>query len=183
MDKLIIDEHQLLERLNLSHVEAIFKAIDQNRQFLQKWIPFVDFTHKVNDTERFVRSILEKPTTRRDDVYVIWYNHEFGGLIGFKDQDRVNDKIEIGYWLIEKMTGHGIASAAVRKLVNLAFRNMEMNRVQIRCGVGNQKSAAIPHRLGFTLEGIERAGERHNHTYIDLEVYSLLKKEWVETLF
>jgi len=71
----------------------------------------------------------------------------------------------------------------VRKLVEFAFRNMEMNRVQIRCGVGNHKSAAIPRRLGFTLEGIERAGERHDHSYIDLEVYSLLKKEWVETLF
>jgi len=183
MEKLIIDEHQILERLTLTHVEVIFNAINQNRKFLQKWLPFVDFTHKVNDTERFVRSILEKPTARRDEVFVIWYQHEFAGLIGFKDPDRINDKIELGYWLIEKMTGKGIASSAVNKLVDLAFRNMEMNRVQIRCGVGNQKSAAIPLRLGFSFEGIERCGERHNHTYIDLEVYSLLKKEWVKTLF
>jgi len=67
-------------------------------------------------------------------------------------------------------------------MVNLAFRNMDMNRVQIRCGVGNDKSSAIPRRLGFTFEGIERAGERHNHVYIDLEVYSLLKREWTESL-
>lgn len=183
MEKLLIDDRQFLERLSLSHVEAIFKAIDQNRSFLRKWLPFVDFTHKVNDTERFVRSILEKPSARRDEVYVIWYQHEFAGLIGFKDADRVNDKIELGYWLIEKMTGKGIATAAVRKMVNLAFRNMEMNRVQIRCGVGNQKSSAIPRRLGFSLEGTEREGERHKQTYIDLEVFSLLKKEWAQTLF
>jgi ribosomal-protein-serine acetyltransferase len=183
MEKLIIDEHQFLERLTLSHVETIFKAIDQNRAFLRKWLPFVDFTHKVNDTERFVRSILEKPAARRDEVYVIRYKQEFAGLIGFKDADRVNDKIEIGYWLVEKMTGKGIAMAATRKMVNLAFRNMEMNRVQIRCGVGNHKSAAIPRRLGFIFEGIERGGERHNHSYIDLEVYSMLKSEWAETLF
>ena len=183
MEKLIIDDHQFLERLTLSHVQTIFKAIDQNRKFLHQWLPFVDFTRKVIDTERFVRSILEKPIARRDEVYVIWYKDEFAGLIGFKDTDRINDKIEIGYWLIEKMTGKGIAAAATRKMVNLAFRNMEMNRVQIRCGEGNYKSAAIPRRLGFSLEGIERGGERHDHTYIDLEVYSLLKKEWVETLF
>jgi ribosomal-protein-serine acetyltransferase len=183
MEKLIIDDYQYLERLTLSHVELIFNAIDQNRQFLRKWLPFVDFTQKMNDTERFVRSILEKPATRRDEVYVIRYKNEFAGLIGFKDPDRVNDKIEIGYWLIEKMTGKGIATAAVRKMINLAFRNMEMNRVQIRCGVGNHKSSAIPLRLGFSLEGIERDGERHNHSYIDLEVYSLLRKEWAQTLF
>jgi ribosomal-protein-serine acetyltransferase len=183
MEKLIIDDRQFLERLNLSHVEAIFTAIDQNRKFLRKWLPFVDFTQKQIDTERFVKSILEKTSTNRDEVYVIWYKHEFAGLIGFKDIDRINDKIEIGYWLIEKMTGKGIASAATRKMVNLAFRNMEMYRVQIRCGVGNDKSSAIPRRLGFSFEGIERGGERHDRSYIDLEVYSLLKKEWAETLF
>ena len=179
----MIDDRQFLEKLNLSHFEVIFIAIDQNRKFLRKWLPFVDFTHKQIDTERFVRSILEKTSTNRDEVYVIWYKHEFAGLIGFKDIDRINDKIEIGYWLIEKMTGKGIASAATRKMVNLAFRNMEMNRVQIKCGVGNDKSSAIPRRLGFSFEGIERNGERHDRSYIDLEVYSLLKKEWAETLF
>lgn len=183
MEKLIIDEHLFLERMNLSHIEVIFKAIDQNRKFLRKWLPFVDFTIKMNDTERFVKSILEKPVSKRDEVYVIWYNHEFAGLIGFKDADRINDKIEIGYWLIEKVTGKGLATSATRKMINLAFRNMDMNRVQIRCGVGNDKSSAIPRRLGFSLEGIERAGERHNHDYIDLEVFSLLKQEWAKTLF
>jgi len=183
MEKLTIDDHLFLERLNLSHVDLIFKTIDQNRKFLRKWLPFVDFNQKAKDTEKFVRSILEKPISVRDEVYVIWYKHEFAGLIGFKDADRVNDKIEIGYWLAEKMTGKGIATAAARKMVNLAFRNMDMNRVQIRCGVGNEKSSAIPRRLGFSFEGVERAGERHNHEYFDLEVYSLLKREWAETLF
>ena len=183
MEKLTIDDHLFLERLNLSHVEAIFNAIDQNRKFLRKWLPFVDFTKKISDTERFVRSIIEKVSSHRDEVYVIWYKHEFAGLIGFKDIDRINDKIEIGYWLIEKLTGKGIATAATRKMVNLAFRNMDMNRVVIRCGVGNEKSSAIPHRLGFSFEGIERNGERHNHSYIDLEVFSLLKQEWAKTLF
>lgn len=183
MEKLIIDENQFLEKLNLTHVEAIFNAIDQNRRFLRKWLPFVDFTFKIADTDRFVRSILEKSSANRDEVYIIWHKHEFAGLIGLKDIDRVNDKIEIGYWLIEKMTGKGIATAATRKMVNLAFRNMEMNRVQIRCGVGNDKSSAIPRRLGFSFEGVERNGERHNHSYIDLEVFSLLKPEWAKTLF
>lgn len=183
MEKLIIDDHQELERLNLWHVEPIFTAIDQNRQFLRKWLPFVDFTHRVRDTERFVRSILEKTSARRDEVYIVKYDNQFAGLVGFKEADRINDKIEIGYWLVESMTGKGIATAAVRKMINLAFRNMDMNRVQIRCGVGNHKSSAIPRRLGFTLEGTERAGERHKNAYIDLEVYSLLKSEWVEWLF
>jgi ribosomal-protein-serine acetyltransferase len=183
MEKLNIDDYTFLEKLNLTHVEPIFHAIDQNRVFLRKWLPFVDFTHKTIDTERFVKSVIAKVSSNRDEVYVIWHKFEFAGLIGFKDIDRVNDKIEIGYWLIQKMTGKGIATEATRKMINLAFRNMDMNRVVIRCGVGNSKSSAIPRRLGFSFEGIERCGERHNQLYIDLEVFSLLRNEWVNTLF
>lgn len=183
MEKLEIDVHQYLEKLKIGHVNDIFLAIDQNRRFLRKWLPFVDFTNKIGDTEKFVRSVLSKQSAHRDEVYVIWYKSEFAGLIGFKEIDHLNNKVEIGYWLIERMTGKGIATAATRKMINLAFRNMNMNRIQIRCGVGNEKSSAIPRRIGFSFEGIERCGERHKNTYIDLEVYSLLKSEWVKSLF
>jgi ribosomal-protein-serine acetyltransferase len=183
MEKLMIDENIFLEKLNLTHVEIIFHGIDQNRSFLRKWLPFVDFTHKISDTEMFVRSVIDKVLSNRDEVYVIWHKFEFAGLIGFKDIDRVNDKLEIGYWLIPKMTGKGIATKATLKMINLAFRNMDMNRIVIRCGVGNEKSAAIPKRLGFSLEGVERNGERHNQSFIDLEIFSLLRSEWAKTLF
>ena len=182
MDQFVIDEHLRLEKIKLLYAETIFNCIDSNREFLRKWLPFVDHTQRVRDTEMFIRSIIDKPYGERDDVFMIWYKNEFAGLIGFKDTDFLNYKTEIGYWLAEKMTGKGIALRSAKKLVNIAFRNMNMNRVQIRCGIGNNRSSAIPRKLGFSLEGIERDGERHSGKYIDLEVYSLLKKEWIESL-
>lgn len=182
MIKLIVDENTILEELNITHVENIFVAINNNRKFLRKWLPFVDFTNKPSDTEKFVRSILKKSIALREKVFVIWYTDLFAGLIGFKEHDRINDKIEIGYWLIENMTGKGIITNSTRKMVDYAFRNLDMNRIQVKCGVGNMKSSAVPRRLGFVFEGIERHGERHNKKYIDLEVYSLLRHEWAQTL-
>lgn len=182
MDQYIIDEYLSLEKIKLLHAEMIFNCIDENREHLRKWLPFIDYTQRVRDTELFIRSIIDKPYGERDDVFVIWYKNEFAGLIGFKDTDFLNYKTEIGYWLAEKMTRKGIAIRSVKKLVNIAFRNLNMNRVQIRCGIGNTRSAAIPGKLGFRMEGIERDGERHTGKYIDLEVYSLLKKEWIESL-
>lgn len=183
MDQFIIDEQLTLEKIKLSHAEMIFNAIDSNRDFLQTWLPFVEFTRQVRDTELFIRSIIEKPYTQRDDVFVIWFKGSFAGLIGFKDTDFLNYKTEIGYWLIERMTGKGIALRSTQKMINIAFRNLNMNRIQIRCGIGNHKSSAIPRKLGFSLEGVERDGERHSGKYINLEVFSLLRKEWIQTLF
>ena len=182
MEKLSIDDDLYLENVRIAYAELIFKSIDADREHLRRWLPFVDHTRVVRDTELFIRSIVDKPRGERDDVYMIWYKHEFAGLIGFKDTDRINSKVEIGYWLLKRMTGKGIATRATGKMINLAFRNLKMNRIQIRCGVGNTRSSAIPRRLGFTLEGIERAGERHSDRFIDLEIYSLLRNEWVDKL-
>lgn len=42
---------------------------------------------------------------------------------------------------------------------------------------GNTKSIAVPIRLGFTFEGVERNGELLHGHFIDLEVYGLLKSD------
>jgi hypothetical protein len=47
-----------------------------------------------------------------------------------------------------------------------------------QCGVGNQPSRNIPHRLEFHFEGIERAGELYpDGKFIDIKVYSKLRDE------
>ena len=47
----------------------------------------------------------------------------------------------------------------------------------IKTAVGNTKSSAIANNLGFKFEGLERDGELLNGVYIDLEIYSFLKKD------
>lgn len=180
MKQLIVNNRIRLEQIKYTHAFQIFQAIDQNRDFLSKWLPFVEQTHTQEDTESFIRSVLAVPGDEREDVFVIWDQDRFAGLIGLKDTDRQNLKTEIGYWLIEKMTGKGIMKRSVEVLLSYLFMNTQMNRIQIKCGVGNEKSAAIPKRLGFHFEGVERDGEKHQNGFIDLEVYSIVRREWAK---
>ncbi|MEL7585743.1 MAG: GNAT family protein [Prolixibacteraceae bacterium] len=178
MKSLTVNNQIRLEQIKYNHAFQIFQAIDQNRGFLSAWLPFVDQTRTQEDTESFIRSVLAEPADVREDVFVIWYQDHFAGLIGFKDTDLPNMKTEIGYWLTERMTGKGIMKCTVEALVSYTFMNMNMNRIQIKVAVGNDKSAAIPKKLGFYFEGVERAGEKHKYRFLDLEIYSLLKSEW-----
>lgn len=60
-------------------------------------------------------------------------------------------------------------------------RNQNIKRIQIRCATGNVASNGIPVRLGFRLEGTERAGELlASGEYADIHVYSILKEELME---
>ncbi|MDR4191123.1 GNAT family N-acetyltransferase, partial [Bacillus pseudomycoides] len=52
--------------------------------------------------------------------------------------------------------------------------------IEIRWGVENQNSRAIPGRLGFKLDGVMRDEEWVYDHFHDLTVYSLLASEWKE---
>ncbi len=177
MEHLEVDRNIRLEAIKMSMAKEIFDTIERDRNYLQPWLPFIELTEKLADTEKFIHSILNQPQNKKDEVYAIWFKNEFAGLIGFKETDWLNRKTELGYWLSEKMQSKGIATKCVEKLIRYSFQKLKLNRVQIKTAVGNSKSAAIPKRLGFKFEGVERAGEKHNHKYFDLKVYSLLKSD------
>lgn len=179
MESIQINSELQLEAVQLNMSEVIFEAIDQNREFLKKWLPFVDQTQHVKHTEEFIKSIVAQRGKKKDEVFAIWYNLRFAGLIGFKDTDRINRKTELGYWLVPQMQGKGIITTCVQKLTKIAFEKLGMNRVQIKVARGNEKSMAIPKRLGFQFEGTERQGEFHQGRYLDLEVYSFLKSDFI----
>lgn len=177
IEDIIVSDSITLKILSLLDYQAIYYGIDQNRVFLRKWLPFVDSTKSDKDTLAFVKSVVDD-VERRQEIFTIWYEGEFAGLIGLKDIDYLNRKLEIGYWLIERMTGKGIMTLSVEALINFVFVKLEMNRIQIKCAIGNKESSAIPKRLSFHFEGVERQGERHQERYLDLEIYSIVKKEW-----
>ncbi len=178
MEDLVVDKEIKLKKIKLSDAAVVFETIRQNRQFLRTWLPFVDQTRTGDDTGAYIRLMLSEPVRQHNQVFTIWFLGEFAGLAGYKEMDTVNHKLEIGYWLSEKMQGKGIMTRTVEKMTGHAFHEMQMNRVQIKVAVGNSRSSAIPKRLGFLFEGIERNGEFHTFRYFDLEVYSMLKSEW-----
>lgn len=182
MEYLSVDDDIHLEKLRKAHADEVFRIIDRDRAYLRKWLPFVDQTRQVKDTQAFIDSLCSVVNRDKNAIYLVWYRGEPAGLAGFKDIDPVNHRTEIGYWLAEHLQGKGIITRSAGKLLDFGFRNLKMNRIQIKVAEGNLKSIAIPHRLGMVCEGVERAGEFHTDRYHDLEVFSMLKSEWVERL-
>jgi ribosomal-protein-serine acetyltransferase len=176
--EIIVSENVILKLLTQESAGVIFEATNSNRQSLRRWLPFVDNTWKGEDTENFIKCILRDSGPKYDVVYEIWYLNSFAGLIAIKEVDEWNKRAELGYWLVPRFEGKGIMVSCCTAVLYFAFSNLGLNRVQIKVGIGNARSSRIPERLGFKFEGIERAGEKFPDHYNDLEVYSMLKKEW-----
>lgn len=178
--QLPIDDDLYLRLARTQDAEALFQIIDTQRPYLREWLPFIDMSTSTSVTELYLQSMTAVGNSR-DLLFVMVYREEAAGLIGFKEIDSYNKKLEIGYWLSEKLQGKGIVRRSCETLIRYAFEKMEMNRIQIKVGVGNSKSSRIPQKLKFSLEGIQREAEYLNGRFHDLEMYSLLKHEWYST--
>ena len=170
-----VSEDIKLIPLSVDDIFKIFNTLDSEREYMREWLPFVDTTHVPEDTGNYVNHILQT----EDQQFTIYYKDKFVGLIGFKDTDTTNRKLEIGYWLSQYVQGKGIMTQSVQKVVEFAFNELAMNRIQIKVAVDNMKSRSIPERLGFRFEGIERDGELLvDNKYTDIAIYGLLRKEF-----
>jgi len=88
--EIIVDDTILLKELGLDDVEAIFNTIVNERDYLEEWLPFVEFTREISYTRRFVENYLNSDNS--DATFAIYYQRKFVGIIGLKDTDPDNKK-------------------------------------------------------------------------------------------
>ena len=105
---------------------------------------------------------------------------EFAGSTRFYDIQTTNKTFQLGYtWYGKKFQGSGLNKNCKLLLLQFAFDDLQMERVEFRADNRNAKSIAAMKSIGCVQEGILRshavtpAGERR-----DSIVLSILKEEW-----
>jgi ribosomal-protein-serine acetyltransferase len=178
MFRLTIQDGVYLTLMEERHAGVIFAAVERDRAYLREWLPWVDLSTGADDVLKFIRTSLEQFANNEGMATGIWCDGEFAGTVGTHKIDWVNRKVEIGYWLASKFQGRGIVTAGARALTHHAFSEWKLNRVEIHCATGNEKSCAIAKRLGYRLEGVLREAQLLNGRYVDSNVFSMLAREW-----
>ena len=158
--------------------EELFEIVDANRIHLRKWLNWVDETQSVAHILKFLKTSKIFNIGGQRLTTFIFNNHEIAGSIGLVKIEKNHKYAEIGYWLREDFQGRGIMTQSCQTLVDYAFKHMDLNRVEIKIASENLKSLAIPENLGFTHEATLREAMFLYDQYYDLELYSLLKKDW-----
>jgi ribosomal-protein-serine acetyltransferase len=177
---LTIRDNLELRTLEPSDAGNFFELIRENDAHLRQWLGWLDDDKSVADTEKYIIESNKRFENKEGlDLGIFYESKQIGG-IGLFPWDRANKKTSIAYWLGEEFQGKGIITDALKTVIDYAFKEMGLNRIEVTCAVGNEKSSAIPKKLGFTFEGIAREGEWLYDHFVDLEVYSLLDKEWKE---
>ena len=77
------------------------------------------------------------------------------------------------YW------GKNIATEATEMLVEYAFNELNLNKLQGGAAVENIGSWRVAEKVGFKFEGIQKANMYVNGKYHDGKTYCILKEDWM----
>jgi ribosomal-protein-serine acetyltransferase len=173
-----LGDDRSLRALDDADADELFALIDANRAHLAAWMPFVGQTRGTADSLAFIRAARRQYDENRGMQLAVIQGEQIIGVAGFHAIDWTRRSTSIGYWLAADRQGAGTMTTAVSALLNHAFDRWELARVEIRAGVANQRSRAIPERLGFREEGVLRSAERIGTRVIDHVIYVMTAREW-----
>lgn len=145
---------------------AVHEAVLESQNELKEWMPWAVEVPDEEWYEAFVRERNLQFLAREDLLLFLFLKgtNTFIGGSGFHRIDWSVPKVEIGYWVRTSYAKQGYITESTRGLTEFAFAQLGAKRVEIRCDALNDRSAAIPKRLGFTLEGILKNEARDHLT-------------------
>jgi ribosomal-protein-serine acetyltransferase len=148
-------ERVLVRPYRESDAQALFEAMNESRDHLRPWMPFADEHQTVDESRHWIIQQMANWILRDDLILGIWEqaSGRYLGGTGLHPHDWEIGYFEIGYWIRVSAEGHGYVTEAVRLLTDYALDNLKANRIEIRCDELNVRSASIPKRLGYVLEG------------------------------
>jgi RimJ/RimL family protein N-acetyltransferase len=80
----------------------------------------------------------------------------------------------LGYTVAESMQGRGVATAAVRDAIRIAFGTLGLERIEAVAAVENVASRRVLEKTGFQFEGIRRGLLRIQGKRVDHACYGML---------
>lgn len=111
--------------------------------------------------------------------FAIVVNGELAGVIGIDFREDIYRKAPlIGYWLGEQYWGDGMMTKAVKLVVDYAFTNLDIERLQAGILGNNPASMRVLEKAGFKKEGILRNGIFKKGVILDEHVYGITKSDW-----
>jgi len=110
----------------------------------------------------FVKAVREQQRQAKKDSRYVWniFLKRSGELIGFIDVkpiSRVPHQLaDIGYFITNYYRGNGYAKEALRKVIPMIFKDLELHRLEVVIDLDNKPSIRLAKSCGMYREGIRK---------------------------
>jgi RimJ/RimL family protein N-acetyltransferase len=166
---------------NPADASSLKAAIDANMDYLRPWMPWITKEPEPLETRiAQIRKWRARFDLDEDYVYGIFNPDESEVIGGTGLHTRQGKEArEICYWIQQKHQHKGMATEVAAALTRVAFAIDRVRRVHIHCVPSNVKSARIPERLGFLMEGtLRKRLPKASGELEDMMVWTMMDTEY-----
>ena len=126
--------------------------------------------------------LIEKTNASAHDVLfgiVVQRTEQLIGSIGLNQVDFRHRSASLGMMIGEKgVWGKGYGTEATRLVVQYAFGELHLNRVQLHVYEYNLRGIRVYEKVGFRREGVLRQEHGYDGRFWDTVVMAILREEW-----
>ena len=152
--------------------------MDRARGTVDPWIPWASRSPDLDGARATLQKYADLQARDAGRLYGIWLEDTLVGGVMFVSFDTESGNAEVGCWLEPAATGRGLITKAARHLIEYAFRERGLHRIEWHCRTDNKASSAVARRLGLTHEATLRQSYPWQGVRHDAEIWAVLAPDW-----
>jgi [ribosomal protein S5]-alanine N-acetyltransferase len=156
---------------------VLAKLVQENRDFLTPWDPVrgEDYFTEAGQLTDIRSALIQHRQGVKLPHVILGESGAVAGRINLNNVVRgAFQSGSLGYWVSATQNGRGLATAAVRDMVQLAFRELRLHRVEAGTLLHNVRSQRVLERNGFVRYGVAPSYLKIAGRWQDHALYQLL---------
>ena len=132
-----------------------------------------------DDVLQFIRAAQTEPEDGKSIHYAVAdEDNRYLGTISLKNVNLIDNNAEYAISMRKCAQGRGIATAATKEILRLAFEEFDLKRVYLNVLSTNSRAIHLYEKSGFIYEGEFRDHLFLNGKYYTLKWYGMLKEDY-----
>lgn len=175
----LVNDRAMLRLMHVNDIESLFTIVEGNKEIWKYLIAKMD---SYQDMEQYVQ-IATKGFEGETDLPFVVVDQKTNKIVGstrLYSISKENKTVELGQtWYHPSVHRTSINTECKYMLLQYAFEELHMLRVQIKTDLRNKKAQRAIERLGAVKEGVLRNERQLPNGYVrDAVVYSIIASEW-----
>jgi len=133
---------------------ALHAAVRASIASLSYWFPWCREDYALTDAEARVEACIAAWRDGSEYPFAIFEGDRLLGSVGLNRIDRVAGSANLGYWIGEAHRGRGLATRAAAWAADYGFRELGLERIEIRVLPHNAASLRVAEKLGAAREAV-----------------------------
>ncbi len=101
------------------------------------------------------------------------------GIIGLSEFSYRDRRCMVGTWLGADFWGTQVNRESKALIAHLGFERLGMNRIGAYSNPENERSTRALEAVGYVQEGVLRDWHRHDGKYLDVNIFGMLREDWL----